>query len=151
MHGEWGISQDRRMHRKNYQGKEVLRMNHSIKVLIVDDENRFRETTKKVLQYQGFQVILAESGAEALAKLSENPDVVVLDIKMPGMDGHETLDKIKARAPDLPVIMLTGHGARPSAQSALSKGAFEYLTKPCDIDLLTKKIMEAYRRSPKME
>jgi DNA-binding NtrC family response regulator len=119
-------------------------MDTSIKVLMVDDEERFRETTKKILEHEGFQVILAGSGPEALAKLSENPDVVVLDIKMPGMDGHETLEKIKAQAPDLPVIMLTGHGARPSAQMALTKGAFEYLTKPCDIALLTSKILEAY-------
>ncbi|MFH0729153.1 MAG: response regulator [Pseudomonadota bacterium] len=119
-------------------------MDTSIKVLMVDDEERFRETTKKILEHEGFQVFLAGSGPEALAKLSENPDVVVLDIKMPGMDGHETLEKIKAQAPDLPVIMLTGHGARPSAQKALTKGAFEYLTKPCDIALLTSKIREAY-------
>jgi DNA-binding NtrC family response regulator len=118
-----------------------------IKVLIVDDEDRFRETTKKILQHQGFQMILAASGNEALCKLGENPDVVVLDIKMPGMDGHETLERIKARAPDLPVIMLTGHGARPSAQKALSKGAFEYLTKPCDISLLILKIRDAYRNT----
>jgi DNA-binding NtrC family response regulator len=122
-------------------------MNHSIKVLMVDDEDRFRETTKKVLQHQGFQMILAESGAEALLKLPEHPDVVVLDIKMPDMDGHETLDEIKAIAPDLPVIMLTGHGARPSAHKALSKGAFEYLTKPCDMALLISKIRDAYQHT----
>jgi DNA-binding NtrC family response regulator len=123
----------------------------SIKVLMVDDEERFLKTTKKILEYQGFKIILATSGQEAIAKLSENPDVVVLDIKMPGMDGHETLEKIKALVPDLPVIMLTGHGPRPSARKALSRGACEYLTKPCDMALLTSKIREAYQRIPKAE
>jgi len=120
-------------------------MTPKITVLLVDDEDRFRETTKKVLEHQGFHMILAGSGPEALVNLSKSPDVVVLDIKMPGMDGHETLERIKALAPDLPVIMLTGHGARPSAQKALAKGAYVYLTKPCDMDLLISKIREAYQ------
>lgn len=124
-------------------------MDFSIKVLLVDDEDRFRETTKKILEHEGFKVILARSGPEALATLPENPDVVVLDIKMPGMDGHETLEKIKTQLPDLPVIMLTGHGARPSAQKAFSTGAFEYLTKPCDMALLISKIRDAYQSSQK--
>jgi DNA-binding response OmpR family regulator len=124
-------------------------MDHSIKVLMVDDEDQFLETTRKMLQHQGFQVILARSGQEAIAKLPENPDVVVLDIKMAGMDGHETLEKIKARAPDLPVIMLSALGPRPSALRALLKGASEYLTKPCDMTLLISKIREAYARAQK--
>ena len=122
-------------------------MNQVIKVLMVDDEDRFRKTTKKVLEQKGFQMILAASGREALERLSENPDVVVLDIKMPDMDGHETLDKIKDLHPELPVIMLTGHGALPSARKALSHGAFDYLSKPCDIALLSSKIQDAYQRA----
>lgn len=122
-------------------------MNPIINVLMVDDEERFRQTTQKVLESRGFQVILAASGQQAIERLSANPDVVVLDIKMPGMDGHETLDKIKALAPDLPVIMLTGHGTLPSARKTLSRGAFDYLTKPCDISLLSSKIQDAYQRT----
>lgn len=124
-------------------------MDPVIKVLMVDDEERFRETTRKILSGRGFQVILAESGPEALVKLNENPDVAILDIKMPGMDGHELLDKIREKYPDLPVIMLTGHGALPSARKALVKGAFDYLTKPCDITLLSSKIRDAYQQAHK--
>jgi len=122
-------------------------MNHVIKVLMVDDEERFRETTQKILEGRGFQMILAASGPEALTKLNENPDVAILDIKMPGMDGHELLEKIRDQNPDLPVIMLTGHGALPSARKALVKGAFDYLTKPCDIALLSSKIRDAYQQA----
>ncbi len=120
-------------------------MTMQIKVLMVDDEERFRTTTAKILERKGFQTILAESGEEALEKLKENPDVVVLDIRMKGMDGEETLAKIKARTPEVPVIMLTGHGERSSAERSLEHGAFDYLTKPADIDLLTYKINEAVK------
>jgi CheY-like chemotaxis protein len=118
-------------------------MKQKIKVLIVDDEKQFRATTKKVLDRRGFETIVAGSGEEAIQKLKEAPDVVVLDVKMPGMDGHQALKEIKKRNSDLPVIMLTGHGAMPSAREALVEGAFDYLAKPCDIDLLSAKITEA--------
>ena len=121
-------------------------MARKIKVLMVDDEEKFRSTTRKILNRRGFDTLLAGSGREALDKLKEDPDVVVLDIKMPDMDGHETLQEIKKRRPDLPVIMLTGHGAMPSAQEALKQGANDYLTKPCDIDLLASKIVDAHRQ-----
>ncbi|MFH2092381.1 MAG: response regulator [Pseudomonadota bacterium] len=114
-----------------------------IKVMMVDDEKRFRDTTKKILTNKGFLTILAESGKDALEKIIQRPDVVILDIKMPGMDGHDTLKEIKKIRPDLPVIMLTGHGDMPSAREALVEGAYDYLSKPCDIDLLADKIKEA--------
>ncbi len=118
-------------------------MSKQIKVLMVDDEKRFRDTTRKILMKKGFDTILADSGEQALEKIEQEPDVVILDIKMPGIDGHEALAEIKKRKPELPVIMLTGHGAMPSAKQALVEGAFDYLSKPCDIDLLTEKIKEA--------
>jgi CheY-like chemotaxis protein len=124
-------------------------MNQKIKVLMVDDEEQFRATTKKVLDRRGFATIVAGSGEEAIQKLKEAPDVVVLDVKMPGMDGHQALKEIKKRNPDLPVIMLTGHGAMPSAREALVEGAFDYLAKPCDIDLLSTKITEASQQGRK--
>jgi CheY-like chemotaxis protein/CBS-domain-containing membrane protein len=120
-------------------------------VLMVDDEEQFRETTKKLLKRRGFETLLAASGEEAIDKLQEKPDVVVLDIKMPGMDGHQALKVIKNLSPDLPVIMLTGHGAMPSAREALVEGAFDYLSKPCDMDLLASKISEAYRHGRRAE
>lgn len=118
-----------------------------IKVLMVDDEEQFRATTKKILDKRGFDTIVAESGEEAIDKIAENPDVVILDIKMPGIDGHEALKQIKNLKPDVPVIMLTGHGAMPSAREALASGAFDYLSKPCDIDLLAGKITDAHRQA----
>ena len=118
-------------------------MTKKISVLMVDDEAQFRATTERILTRKGFRTILAESGEAAIDKLGEAPDVVVLDIKMPGMDGHQVLAEIKKRLPDLPVIMLTGHGDLRSAQESLIQGAFDYLTKPCDIDLLAAKIEDA--------
>jgi CheY-like chemotaxis protein/CBS domain-containing protein len=123
--------------------KEAYRMSDKIKVLMVDDEEQFRATTKKLLNRRGFETVLAGSGEEAIEKLQENPNVVILDIKMPGMDGHQALKEIKGRCPDLPVIMLTGHGTMPSAREALIEGAFDYLAKPCDIDILSAKIIDA--------
>jgi len=120
-------------------------MTHPISVLMVDDEKRFRETTRRILERNGFRTILAANGAEALKCLDQSPDVAILDIRMPGMDGHEVLEKMIQRAPGLPVIMLTGHGDRDSAEQALVLGAFDYLAKPCDIELLSDKIREAYR------
>ncbi len=99
---------------------------------------------------KGFETILAGSGEEALEKIDQDPDVVILDIKMPGIDGHEALAKIKKLKPNLPVIMLTGHEDQPSARDALVEGAFDYLSKPCDIDYLTEKIQEACNPTNKL-
>ncbi|MBF0227075.1 MAG: response regulator [Desulfobacterales bacterium] len=125
-------------------------MDKKIKVLMVDDEEQFRETTNKILKKRGFDTILAANGEEAIKKLVENPDVVILDVKMPGMDGHQALKEIKKLKPFLPVIMLTGHGALPSAKDALIEGAFDYLTKPCDISLLATKIYDACQQDKKV-
>ncbi len=125
-------------------------MSLKIKVLMVDDEEQFRTTTSKILQRRGFETVMAASGPEALEKLSEKPDVVILDVKMEGMDGHEALKKIKEQQPDLPVIMLTGHGALTSAKESLGGGAFDYLNKPCDVDILVSRINDAYRVGKKL-
>jgi CheY-like chemotaxis protein len=122
-------------------------MENLIKVLMVDDEEQFREKTKKILELRGFQVILAQSGPEALEKLEEKPHVAVIDYKMPGMDGYELLERIHDQYPKMPVIMLTGHGASTSARQALTKGAFDYLIKPCDITLLSSRIRDAYHQT----
>lgn len=119
-------------------------MSNNIKVLIVDDEEQFRSTTKKILEKRGFEVTAAKDGKEAVKKLKERPDVVILDIKMQGMDGHATLSEIKKENKNIPVIMLTGHGASTSAKAALDEGAFDYLTKPCDIEILAGKINDAF-------
>jgi len=119
-------------------------MKEKIKVLMVDDEEQFRATTQKLLDRRGFHTILAGNGEEAIDKLKEDPDVIILDIKMPGMDGHVTLSQIKKTRPDMQVIMLTGHGAMESAKESLTHGAFDYLNKPCEMDLLVSRINDAY-------
>lgn len=121
-------------------------MSEKTKVLMVDDEEKFRETTSKILCKRGFDTTMAATGEEAIDILKKQPmDVVVLDIKMPGMDGHEALARIKAIRSRTQVIMLTGHGGEASAKASLENGAFDYLNKPCDIDLLTSKINDAQR------
>jgi CheY-like chemotaxis protein len=116
-----------------------------IKVLMVDDEERFRETTSTLLKKRGFITTIAASGEAAIEVIKKTPqDVVILDIRMGGMDGHEALAEIKRISPAAEVIMLTGHGTPDSAAKALTKDAFDYLNKPCDIDLLAMKIQDAY-------
>lgn len=120
-------------------------MSKKIKVMMVDDEARFRDTTSRLLQKRGFETTIAASGEEALGLIRRSPqDVVVLDVKMEGMDGHAALAEIKKISPDTQVIMLTGHGSPDSARSSLERAAFDYLTKPCNIDILAAKIHEAY-------
>jgi CheY-like chemotaxis protein len=116
-----------------------------IKVLMVDDEEQFRSTTSRILTRKGYDTTMAGSGEEAVESLRRSrPDVVVLDMKMPGMDGNQTLAEIKKIDPEMPVIMLTGHGTLDSAKLSLRHGAFDYISKPCDIDLLASKINDAY-------
>jgi DNA-binding response OmpR family regulator len=125
-------------------------MDAKIRVLMVDDEERFRETTAQMLINRGFDTTVAASGEEALAILDEKPhDVVILDIKMTGMDGHQALVHIKERFADTQVIMLTGHGTAASAEDALADRAFDYLSKPCDINLLVAKINDAFHAARK--
>ena len=120
-------------------------MEEKIKVLMVDDEEQFRSTTSKILTRRGYATTMAGSGEEAIGILQKEPqDVVILDVKMPGMDGHQTLAEIKKIDPEVPVIMLTGHGALDSAKESLKHGAFDYLNKPCEIDLLAAKIRDAH-------
>ncbi len=104
-------------------------------VLIVDDETTIIESLEGILSDDGFEVIHAFNGYEALKKVeSESPDIVLLDIWMPGMDGIETLKEIKKIAPNLPVVMITGHGTIESAVDATKSGAYDFLEKPLSID-----------------
>ncbi len=120
-------------------------MMEKIKLLLVDDEEQFCKTTSRILTKRGYEVTTAGTGEEAVDILKQNAqDVVILDIKMPGMDGHKTLNEIRKICPETPVIMLTGHGGPDSAYSSSELGAYDYLTKPCDIDLMSSKIHSAY-------
>jgi DNA-binding NtrC family response regulator len=117
----------------------------AIRVLLVDDEEQFLATTKVLLEKRGIETHTAASGAEALRILEERPiDVVILDVKMPGMDGVEVLRLIKQYGYLVEVIMLTGHAAVDSAVEGLKLGAFDYVMKPCDIPDLLAKIREAF-------
>ena len=117
----------------------------AITVLLIDDESPFVEALAKRLLKRGFVVVTSTSGPEALTKLQENPsiDVVICDVKMPGMDGIETLRLIKSEHPIVEVILLTGHATVQSAIQGMRLGALDYLMKPCDMDLLITKIHEA--------
>lgn len=116
---------------------------HNIKLLVVDDEQRFLFTAEKILKRQGFDIFIAESGRKALSLLEANDvEVVILDVKMPGMDGIQTLKEIRHRHPHSKVIMLTGHATVPSAVEAMQMGASDYLMKPVAMDQLVKKIHE---------
>ncbi len=110
-------------------------------VLIIDDEERFLQTTQKLLEKKGYTVYTATNGLSGITRLKvKRVDVVILDVKMPGMDGVEVLRKIKADFPLVEVVMLTGHSTVESAIEGLQLGAFDYLTKPCDIPVLIQKI-----------
>ncbi len=119
----------------------------TFKVLLVDDEVEFLETLVKRLKRRNLEVSGVSSGEAALARLSEVPvDVVVLDVKMPGMDGLTALREIKKRFPLIEVIMLTGHASMEVAIEGMEQGAFDYLMKPMDIDELLYKLQDAYKK-----
>jgi DNA-binding NtrC family response regulator len=114
-------------------------------VLLVDDEKLFVEAMTRRLQNREIEVIAAYSGMEALETLKEhrNIEVVVLDVKMPKMDGIDTLREIKRYHPLVEVIMLTGHATVESGIEGMKLGAYDYLMKPCEIDVLVEKVSEA--------
>ena len=116
-------------------------------MMLVDDEVDFLETLLKRVRRRNVDVVGAKSGDEALAMLDAKPvDVVVLDVKMPGMGGLETLREIKKRCPLVEVIMLTGHASMEVAIEGMEGGAFDYLMKPMDIDELLYKLQDAYKK-----
>ena len=125
---------------------------NDLKIMLVDDEERFLTTTQKVLARKGYNVLTAGGGNEALEILSNHAlHVVILDVKMPGMDGVATLKEIKRLFPLVEVIMLTGNATVESAIDGLKSGAFDYLMKPCDIDELIEKVKEAYEKRIRLE
>jgi len=122
-------------------------------VLLVDDETPFVETMTKRLSKRDLKIIAAFSGEEALEILNknQNTDVVILDVKMPGMNGIETLEKIRNQFPLIEVIMLTGHATVETAVEGMRLGAFDYLMKPCEIEELLTKVGEAKDKKSKHE
>jgi len=115
-----------------------------IKVLLVDDEETFRETLAKLLRRRGLDVATAASGEEGLERLVEHlPDVVVLDLRMPGLDGLATLSRINELRPGTRVVILTGHGSVEAGVEALSSAAWDFLLKPISPDQLVEVILAA--------
>ena len=120
-------------------------MEQVIKLLIVDDETRFLNAIAQRLSKRGFQVRTASNGAEAIDLAREEKfDIALLDLKMPGMDGGELLDRLKGEHQFLEAIMLTGHGSLESAVDLTKRGAFSYLPKPYELDKLIEVLKEAY-------
>ncbi|MBI9111061.1 response regulator [Maridesulfovibrio ferrireducens] len=118
-----------------------------IRVLLVDDETGFTEVLQKRLGKRGLDILTAVGGTVAIQILRKNDfDVAILDLKMEDMDGIEVLKIFKKMDPDMPVIMLTGHGSEKAAKEGVSYGAFDYLLKPCDLEELLEKIHQAVNR-----
>jgi DNA-binding NtrC family response regulator len=117
------------------------------KILLVDDEVVFTQNMAKLLQNRGYVVTSVNSGDAAIQALEEKDfDVVVLDLKMPGMDGITTLKEIKKLGLFTEMLILTGHGSIDTALEAIKLGAYDYLTKPCEIDELVGKIEGAWEK-----
>ena len=122
-------------------------MAEALRVLIVDDEDDFRETLVRRLKKRNVDVWGAESGRTGLALMEKIAfDVVVLDIKMPGMDGIETLEQMKKKKPFTEVVLLTGHASVEAGIEGMKLGAFDYVMKPVNVDELLEKVREAYER-----
>ncbi len=118
------------------------------KILITDDEGSIRRTLKEILQHEKYEVEEAADGLDCLAKVKQTRyDVILLDIKMPKMDGMETLERIQEVTPDTPVIMISGHGTIDTAVEAVKKGAFDFISKPPDLNRLLITIRNALDKS----
>ncbi len=118
------------------------------KVLVVDDERAIRRTLCEILEFEKYTVEEAVDGLEAVTKVETTQyDVIIMDIKMPKMDGLEALDKIQSIAPDTPVIMISGHGTIETAVDAVKKGAFDYISKPPDLNRLLITVRNALDKS----
>ena len=119
----------------------------NFKVLLVDDEEDFVRSLSERIGMRDVESDVALDGEEALAKIArEAPDVMVLDLKMPGMHGLEVLEKVKKTFPAMQVVVLTGHGSEADEAEARRLGAFDYLKKPVALDKLMKTVTAAYRR-----
>ena len=118
------------------------------KMLVIDDERSIRNTLKDILEYEKYEVDLAEDGIKALEKVkTAEYDIILCDIKMPGMDGIEVLEKLGELTPDTPVVMISGHGNIDTAVDSIKKGAFDYIEKPLDLNRLLITIRNAMDKS----
>jgi DNA-binding NtrC family response regulator len=118
------------------------------RILIIDDEKSIRNTLKEILTYEGYEVAEAQDGSEGI-RIAEKEkfDIILSDIKMPKMDGIEVLDKLQEITPETPVVMISGHGNIDTAVEAIRKGAFDYISKPLDLNRMLVTIRNAMDRS----
>ena len=122
-------------------------MAKEIKLLAVDDEERFLRTLTQRLSIRGFDVTAATSGDEALRVLEgQDFDLAIVDLKMPGMSGERLLELLKERHPFTEVVILTGHGSIDSAVECTRSGAYSYLQKPCELEHLLEVLKDAYKK-----
>ncbi|MBW2483685.1 MAG: response regulator [Deltaproteobacteria bacterium] len=121
--------------------------NNKINLLIVDDEVTFLDSIRKSLEARDFNVIAVDRGEKAIEAAKKNPiDVALVDLKMPGINGEETLKALKAEHSWMEVVILTGHGTIDSAVECTRSGAFSYLQKPCDLNELLEALKEAFKK-----
>ncbi len=121
--------------------------NNKINLLIVDDEVHFLESISKSLEARDFKVIAVDRGEKAIEAARKSPiDVALVDLKMPGINGEETLKALKADHKWMEVVILTGHGTIDSAVECTKSGAFSFLQKPCNLDDLLEALKEAYKK-----
>ena len=122
----------------------------NLRILLVDDEKEFVSALAERLQLRGINSESVFNGEDALKVVETNtPDVVLLDLKMPGIGGIEVLSKIKSSFPGVRVIILTGHGSDKDEEAAYKLGAFDYMSKPADVDKITSRIKDAYHEIQK--
>ena len=123
-----------------------------IKVLLVDDEEDFVQALSERMEMRDLESDVALNGEQAMKIVEDDmPDVMVLDLKMPGIDGMEVLRRVRKAYPKVQVIMLTGHGSEKDEKEARRLGVFEYLQKPAGIDTIVKTIKKAYKYKKKIE
>ena len=117
-------------------------------ILIVDDEKSIRNTLREILEFEKYNVEEAVDGLDCLTKVKQNSyDVILLDIKMPNLDGMETLERIQILSPDTPVVMISGHATIDTAVEAVKKGAFDFISKPPDLNRMLITLRNAMDRS----
>ncbi len=135
------------MHKEKVMSGESSDQAQRIKLLLVDDEEGYVNVLANRLGKRSVDVTKTFSGTEGIQALRKHDfDVAVLDLKMEDMDGIEVLKIFKKMDPELEVIMLTGHGSEKAARQGIDSGAFDYLTKPCDLKELLSKIKRAYNK-----
>jgi DNA-binding NtrC family response regulator len=129
------------------KNEEKIMTEHKIRLLIVDDEEQFLHSIRRSLELRDFEVITATRGEEAVEIARSRPvDIALVDLKMPGMNGQETLEALKKDHPWMEIVILTGHGTIDSAASCTRSGCYSYLQKPCGLDQLLETLVDAYKK-----